>query len=61
MSSELSCSFCKKSEHQVAKLAAGPGVYICDACVAIAARVMQEADATKTRVWIRLGQDQSFV
>ena len=56
MSPELSCSFCKKSEHEVAKLAAGPGVHICDACVAIAARVMQEADTTRTRVWIRLSR-----
>jgi ATP-dependent Clp protease ATP-binding subunit ClpX len=30
----LCCSFCGKSEHEVAKLAAGPGgLHICDACV----------------------------
>jgi ATP-dependent protease Clp ATPase subunit len=28
----LSCSFCGKSQHEVRKLIAGPGVYICDAC-----------------------------
>jgi ATP-dependent Clp protease ATP-binding subunit ClpX len=35
------CSFCGKSEREVAKLVAGPKVYICDACVALASRIMQ--------------------
>jgi ATP-dependent Clp protease ATP-binding subunit ClpX len=44
MTTELSCSFCRKTEHQVAKLVAGPsGVTICDECVAIAARIMRES------------------
>jgi hypothetical protein len=42
MASTLHCSFCRRSEHEVAKLAAGPGVFICDACVAEASRVMGE-------------------
>jgi ATP-dependent protease Clp ATPase subunit len=29
----LSCSFCGKSQKQVKKLIAGPGVYICDGCL----------------------------
>ena len=29
----LYCSFCGKSQHEVRKLIAGPGVYICDECV----------------------------
>ena len=32
----LTCTFCRRSEHEVQKLVAGPGVYICDACVEIA-------------------------
>ena len=28
-----SCSFCLKPDHEVAKLVAGPGVYICNECV----------------------------
>ncbi|WP_369876010.1 ClpX C4-type zinc finger protein [Alkalicoccobacillus gibsonii] len=32
-SRELSCSFCSKTEAQVRKIIAGPGVYICDECV----------------------------
>ncbi len=30
-----SCSFCKKDNRQVNRLVAGPGVYICDECVAL--------------------------
>jgi hypothetical protein len=29
----LTCSFCSKDQSQVAKLVAGPGVYICNDCV----------------------------
>jgi hypothetical protein len=37
----LRCSFCGKSEAAVAKLVAGPRVYICDECVALAGRIME--------------------
>ena len=37
---KLRCSFCKKSDADVAKLVAGPGVYICDECVSVASRLM---------------------
>lgn len=37
---KLSCSFCGKSAAEVAKLAAGPKVFICDACAAEAHRIM---------------------
>jgi hypothetical protein len=33
--SKANCSFCGKSHTQVAKLVAGPGVFICDACIAL--------------------------
>ena len=32
----LRCSFCGRAQRQVAKLIAGPGVYICSGCVALA-------------------------
>jgi len=38
----LRCSFCGKSETEVLKLVAGPRVYICDGCVGIASRMMDE-------------------
>lgn len=31
----LYCSFCAKSQHEVAKLIAGPAVFICDECVGL--------------------------
>lgn len=40
---KLACSFCGKSAAEVSKLVAGPNVYICDACVAVAARIMSES------------------
>lgn len=38
----LACSFCGKSAAEVAKLVAGPKVFICDACVAEASRIMSD-------------------
>jgi ATP-dependent Clp protease ATP-binding subunit ClpX len=38
----LYCSFCRKSQHQVAKLIAGPVVFICDECVAICNKVLAQ-------------------
>jgi ATP-dependent protease Clp ATPase subunit len=32
----IRCSFCGRAQQQVGKLIAGPGVYICDGCVAMA-------------------------
>jgi ATP-dependent protease Clp ATPase subunit len=32
----LHCSFCGRAQRKVAKLIAGPGVYICDGCVTLA-------------------------
>lgn len=37
----LRCSFCGKKEAEVSKLVAGPRVYICDECVAVASRLME--------------------
>ena len=38
----LHCSFCGKSQHDVRKLIAGPGVYICDKCVELCLDVTRE-------------------
>jgi ATP-dependent protease Clp ATPase subunit len=57
----LRCSFCRKNEEEVSKLVAGPRVYICDTCVAIASRMMEsdshDDDQPKksyTSVWRKL-------
>jgi hypothetical protein len=39
----LACSFCGKGAADVTKLVAGPKVYICDECVAMASRIMKGA------------------
>ncbi|GAC1643104.1 MAG: hypothetical protein NVS9B11_12260 [Candidatus Dormibacteraceae bacterium] len=36
------CSFCGKSDHEVRKLIAGPGVFICDQCVELASQILHE-------------------
>lgn len=36
----LKCSFCGKSQHQVVKLIAGPGVYICDQCIELCNQII---------------------
>ena len=38
----LKCSFCGKSQKQVAQLIAGPGVYICDECVELCNEIIEE-------------------
>ena len=43
----LHCSFCGKSQHQVTKLVAGPGVFICDECVDLAHRIVEEERAKR--------------
>jgi ATP-dependent protease Clp ATPase subunit len=39
---QLRCSFCGKKDAEVSKLVAGPRVYICDECVAVASRMMED-------------------
>lgn len=39
---QLKCSFCGKSQEQVRKLVAGPGVYICDECVELCNEIVEE-------------------
>ncbi|SJZ91041.1 ATP-dependent Clp protease ATP-binding subunit ClpX [Garciella nitratireducens] len=39
---QLKCSFCGKSQEQVKRLVAGPGVYICDECIELCQEIIQE-------------------
>lgn len=47
---QLKCSFCGKSQDQVRKLVAGPGVYICDECIELCTEIVEE----------ELGHDEEF-
>lgn len=47
---QLKCSFCGKTQDQVRKLVAGPGVYICDECIELCNEIVEE----------ELGDEQGF-
>ena len=40
------CSFCGKKVHEVAKLIAGPQVFICDECISLCVGIIQSSDDT---------------
>ncbi|ALX48226.1 ATP-dependent protease ATP-binding subunit ClpX [Lentibacillus amyloliquefaciens] len=44
---QLKCSFCGKSQDQVRKLVAGPGVYICDECIELCTEIVEEELGTE--------------
>jgi hypothetical protein len=41
---EVRCSFCAKEEKEVSKIIAGPGIYICDGCVARCNDILEEGE-----------------
>jgi hypothetical protein len=49
---ELSCSFCGRPQRKTRKLVAGPGVYICETCVALADSVVASGRSEKTAIGI---------
>ncbi len=44
----LCCSFCGKSQNDVRKLIAGPGVYVCNECIDICNEIINEDEQTET-------------
>ena len=54
----LKCSFCGKSQDQVRKLIAGPGVYICDECIDLCNEILDE-ELVDSQGNTRHGADQS--
>lgn len=51
----LVCSFCGKPQHQVRKLIAGPGVYICDECVDLCNDIVEDEHVEK---WTPAGPEE---
>ena len=39
---QLKCSFCGKTQDQVRRLIAGPGVYICDECIELCSEIISD-------------------
>jgi ATP-dependent Clp protease ATP-binding subunit ClpX len=57
----LACTFCGRSQHEASKLFVGPGVYICEASVEMAAEVLSSGTAAGIRLGTMSGvpeQDQ---
>jgi hypothetical protein len=52
------CSFCQKPRHRVATLIAGPGVHICDACVALCARLSSGKPTAAFEGWESLSDEE---
>jgi transcription elongation factor Elf1 len=49
---ELNCSFCGRAQRKTRKLVAGPGVYICERCVALADTVITSGEPGETALAI---------
>jgi ATP-dependent Clp protease ATP-binding subunit ClpX len=54
LASSATCSFCNKSQAEVRKLIAGPGVYICDNCVLLCKSVLDKELAPESKPEARL-------
>lgn len=58
----LRCSFCGKAHTEVDKLVAGPGVYICNECIALADSVLEEYGVQPSQarlpMWESLSDEQ---
>jgi len=56
--SRLKCSFCGKSDSQVARLIAGPRVHICDGCVGTCNTILEAVPAAFTGSWDKMTDAQ---
>jgi hypothetical protein len=54
----LCCSFCVKEKEAVAKLVAGPGVYICNECVDLCNLIITEEPAPRVGGWSEQPDDE---
>ena len=54
---QLLCSFCGKSQRQVKKLIAGPGVYICDECIDLCNEIIDVRHRLDEILALHSGQD----
>jgi ClpX C4-type zinc finger protein len=54
----LSCSFCNKDKDAIAKLVAGPGVYICNECVDLCNLIIADEPAGSFGAWDERPDDE---
>ena len=57
----LKCSFCGKSQKQVKKLIAGPGVYICDECIDLCNEIIRMRGLLEKMIADASGKDPEQV
>ncbi len=50
---QLKCSFCGKTQDQVRKLVAGPGVYICDECIELCNEIIEEEFSDEVEIELK--------
>lgn len=55
---KLHCSFCGKSQDDVEKLIAGPGVYICEACIQLCDDIIADESMRSLANWGDLTDDE---
>ena len=56
--SMLSCSFCTKDKDSVARLVAGPGVYICNECIDLCNEILGLEPMPQIHVWDEQSDDE---
>lgn len=59
---QYKCSFCGKSQDQVKRIIAGPGVYICDECVSLCSEIIEEeVDNTEEYLEVNLPKPKEIM
>ncbi len=58
LTTSLYCSFCRKDKDSVAKLIAGPGVYICNECVGLCDLILAEQPVGEFGAWHEQPDDE---
>lgn len=56
----VKCSFCGKTQENVKKIVAGPGVYICDECIGICKNIVEEDSFEEDEIKYTLGEDEEL-
>ena len=54
----IECSFCRKKRKNVGPLVCGPGVYICEACVALSSQLLTGKPTAPFAGWSSLSDDE---
>jgi hypothetical protein len=54
----LKCSFCGRSEKEVARLIGGPKVYICDGCAGTCSKILEATPAAFAGGWDKMPDEQ---